>query len=147
MGRVAIDRLLAASLAASGALLPSQAATAAVEKAQPRQFAEANAGVSAPLGDSADLMMQYIQEDGPESGHVRIVLSPETRPLTMIEARAAAQQAFLQALTEPGLGDDLKRITVVVRLMPASHPDPAGTEQVVVFLHKGGRDWSVVAGE
>ena len=73
------------------------------------------------------------------------MLTPETRPLTMLEARSAAQQAFLKALKEPGLGDNLSRITVVVRLMPASHPDPGVTEQVIVFLHKGGQDWACCA--
>ena len=65
--------------------------------------------------------------------------TPETRPLHSLEARTAAQQAFLEALKEPGLGDNLSRITVVVRLMPASHPDPDVTEQVIVYLHKGGQ--------
>jgi hypothetical protein len=64
-----------------------------------------------------------------------------------MEARAAAEQAFLSALEEPGLGDELKRVTVVVRLLPASHPDPATAEQVIVYLHKSGNDWSVLAGE
>ncbi len=98
-------------------------------------------------GIAADFMLRYIQEDGPESGHVRVVLTPETRPLTVIEARMAAEKAFLEALEEPGLGDNLKRITVVVRLMPASHPEPGSAEQVIVYQHKGGRDWSVFAGE
>ena len=145
MARVKIDWVLAASLAGLG-VLPAQPAAAATGEGGP-QVAEASAGVSTHFGDSADLMLHYFQEDGPESGHVRILLAPETRPLTQAEARSAAQQAFLKALKEPGLGDNLSRITVVVRLMPASHPDPAVTEQVIVFLHKGGRDWSVLAGE
>ncbi len=99
------------------------------------------------IGGSANLKMRFIQEGGPDSGHVRVLLTPETRPLTVIEARTAAQQAFLETLKEPGLGDNLSRITVVVRLMPESHPDPSGYEQVIVFVHKGGRDWSVLAGE
>ena len=86
-------------------------------------------------------------EIGPESGHVRVVLTPETRPLTLLEARGVAQKAFLETLKEPGLGDNLTRITVVVRLMPKSHPDPTRAEQVVVYLHKGGNDWSVRVGE
>jgi len=142
MARVKIDWILAASLAGFG-VLPAMAATSE----DGPQVAEAAAGVSANFGDSADLMLHYFQEDGPESGRVRILLAPETRPLTQAEARSAAQQAFLKALKEPGLGDNLSRITVVVRLMPASHPDPSVTEQVIVFLHKGGRDWSVRAGE
>ena len=54
---------------------------------------------------------------------MRVVLTPEARSLTVMEARMAAEQAFLEALKEPGLGDDLKRITVVVRLMPSSHSE------------------------
>lgn len=114
---------------------------------EPLRLAEASAGPAEVASDSADLMLRYIQEDGPESGHVRVVLAPETRPLTLIEARMAAEQAFLAALSEPGLGDGLTRITVVVRLMPASHPDPEASEQVVVYQHKSGNDWSVFVGE
>lgn len=137
--------LLAVGLTAAGAL-PAKTAAAATGEPEARQVAEAFAATSRALGDSADVMLRFIQEDGPESGHVRVVLTPETHPLTLIEARMAAEQAFLEALKEPGLGDNLKRITVVVRLMPATHPDPQAAEQVVVYLHKGGRDWSVLPG-
>jgi hypothetical protein len=117
-------------------------AEAATGDSETPLIAEASA-----TGVAADFMLRYIQEDGPESGHVRVVLTPETRPLTVMEARMAAEKAFLEALEEPGLGDNLKRITVVVRLMPASHPDPGVAEQVIVYQHKSGRDWSVFAGE
>ena len=117
-------------------------AEAATGDSETPLIAEASA-----TGIAADFMLRYIQEDGPESGHVRVVLTPETRPLTVMEARKAAEKAFLEALEEPGLGDNLKRITVVVRLMPASHPDPGVAEQVIVYQHKSGRDWSVFAGE
>jgi len=30
--------------------------------------------------------------------------------------------------------------------MPDSHPDPDASEQVIVYLHKGGADWSVLSG-
>lgn len=141
MRRVRVSRVvLAAGLAAAGTL-SDEAAVAATGEGEMPQIAEARA-----TGAAADFMLRYIQEDGPESGHVRVVLTPETRPLTIIEARMAAEKAFLDALEEPGLGN-LKRITVVVRLMPASHPDPAAAEQVIVYQHKSGRDWSVFAGE
>jgi hypothetical protein len=91
--------------------------------------------------------MRFVQEGEPDSGHVRVVLTPETRPLTILEARSAAQQGFLEALNEEGLGDQLRRVVVVVRLMPKSHPDPAAAEEVFRFLHKGGRDWTVLVGE
>ena len=99
------------------------------------------------LGEGADLKLRFVQEDGPESGHVRVELTPETRPLTMMEARIAAERGFLAALDEKGLGDNLSRITVVVRLMPASHPDLESGQQVVIYRHTGGKDWSITAGE
>ena len=141
MRRVRVEGWVAAGLmavAGFGAVGPVAAATG---EGEAPQITAARA-----VGDVADLMLRFIQEDGPESGHVRVVLTPEVRRLTVIEARMAAEQAFLQALKEPGLGDNLKRITVVVRLMPESHPDPDAAEQVVVYQHKGGRDWSVLPG-
>lgn len=146
MVRVAFDWVLAAGLAAAGAGVAAQPAIA-VPAADAPQVAEAAAAGAAELTHMADVRLHFTQEDGPDSGHVRILLVPETRPLTLLEARSAAQQAFLEALGRPGLGDNLSRITVVVRLVPASHPDSVPAEQTVVFLHKGGRDWSVLAGE
>ena len=131
--------VVAAGLAA-GAL--SSGALAAASESEAPQIAEARA-----TGRAADFMLHYIQEDGPESGHVRVVLTPELRPLTALEARSVAEQAFLRALDEPGLGEGLSRIVVVVRLMPASHPDPEGAERVFRFQHKGGREWGVFLGE
>ena len=142
MRRVRVSRVaLAVGLAAAGAMVTALADAATGEGETP-MIAQARA-----TGIAADFMLRYIQEDGPESGHVRVVLTPETRPLTVIEARMAAEKAFLEALEEPGLGDNLKRITVVVRLMPVSHPNPGSAEQVIVYQHKSGRDWSVFAGE
>ncbi len=136
--------VLAAGLAAFGAL---PAASAATSDGEPQPAAAALADTQRILGDSADVMLHYIQEDGPASGHVRVELTPETRPLTLIEARMAAEKAFLAALDEPGLGGDLQKITVVVRLMPASFADPESKQQVIIYLHKGGQDWSVLSGE
>jgi hypothetical protein len=147
MSKVASTRLvLAASVAAAGIAAP-QLAGGATGAGEPLSVAEATVGEARALASSANLTMRFIQEDGPESGHVRVVLTPDTRPLSVIEARTAAQQAFLETLKEPGLGDNLTRVTVVVRLMPQSHPDPLAAETTIVFLHKGGRDWAVMAGE
>jgi hypothetical protein len=96
---------------------------------------------------AADFEMRFIQEDGPESGHVRVVLTPEARPVTALEARSAAHEAFLETLADPSLSDALRRVVVVVRLMPPTHPDPAGTEQKFLFLRKLGSTWSVLPGE
>ena len=143
MRRVASRNLvLAAGLAAIA--LPAGAVVAATGAGEPQQVAQATART---LRDAADLMLRFVQEDGPESGHVRVELTPETRPLTFIEARMAAEKGFLAALNEPGLGDNLSRITVVVQLMPASHPSPDHAEQVIVYRHKGGNDWAVMSGE
>ena len=96
---------------------------------------------------AADVELHFVQQDGPDSGHVRVELTPQTVPLTIMQARSAAQQAFLAALGEPGLGDNLKRIEVVVRLMPAQQVSAQGFEHTIVYLHKGGRDWSVLVPE
>jgi hypothetical protein len=143
MRKVASRRLvLAAGLAAL--VLPSNIGVAATGEGDPR-VSEVSAART--LGDAADLTLRFVQEDGPESGHVRVELTPEVRPLTFVEARMAAEKGFLAALNEPGLGDNLTRITVVVKLMPASHPSPDMAEQVIVYRHKGGHDWSITAGE
>jgi hypothetical protein len=127
-------------------VLPGGGGTAATGEEPAAQLADAASVASRALVNSADLLLHFIQVDGPASGHVRVVLTPETRPLTILEARSAAEQAFLEALKEPGLGE-LSRVTVVVRLMPQSHPDPGGSEQVIVYQHKSGRDWTVLPGE
>jgi hypothetical protein len=137
--------VLLAGLAATG-VVSAEIAGSATEESQNLELAEA-VSTARTFGEAADLMLRFVQVDGPESGHVRVVLTPETRPLTLLEARSAAEQAFLATLKEPGLGDNLRRITVVVRLMPTSHPDPSGSEQVIVYQHKSGRDWSVLPGE
>lgn len=136
-----------AFVVALAAIIPAHIAGGAVDAAAPRRLAEAVPIVTSMLGASTDLEMKFIQEDGPASGLVRVLLTPETRPLTILEARSAAQDAFLDALDEPGLGDDLKRITVVVRLMPKAHMTADPREEVFLFIHKGGREWSVLAGE
>lgn len=141
---VAFDWVMVAGIAAT-AIVPSQTALSATEMPDAQAVSEVATEAMNIPGSTADAEIRFIQEDGPESGHVRVEFTPDTRALTILEARAAAQQAFLRALKVPGLGDDISRITVVVRLMPASHPD-IGNEQVFLFLHKGGRDWSILSG-
>ena len=127
--------------------LPFNAASGAVAEGGPERLAEAAVDPSSVGPGSADFEMRLIQEDGPESGHVRVVLTPEARPVSALEARSAAHDAFLEAVADPGLRDALRRVVVVVRLMPATHPDPAGTEQKFLFLRKLGSTWSVLPGE
>ncbi len=139
------SRGLALAAALASIALPATVGGAATGETEPLRVAEV--ATARTLGDSANLTLRFVQEDGPESGHVRVELTPETRPLTIIEARIAAERGFFAALNEPGVGDNLNRITVVVRLMPSLHPSPDGAEQVVVYRHKSGPDWSVTAGE
>jgi hypothetical protein len=136
--------LIVAAIAA--AALPGSGGTAATGNEPSARLAGAASVAFPEAVDSADLLLQFIQVEGPTSGHVRVVLTPETRPLTILEARSAAEQAFLETLKEPGLGD-ISRVTVVVRLMPQSHPDPGVSEQVIVYQHKTGSDWTVLPGE
>ena len=143
---VALDLMVVAGLA-TGGIAAAGIALAATEEATQTAAGAAIEPAAVITGNMADMELRYIQEDGPESGHVRVELTPETRSLTIIEARSAAQQGFLAALNQPGLGDNLSRITVVVRLMPASYADPSGTEQSFLFLHKGGQEWSVLSGD
>lgn len=149
MAKFSVSEWLIAAGLVAVAIVPSQVATGAVGAAEgeARKLAEAALGPQHVPGGTADFEMRFVQEDGPESGHVRVLLTPETRPLTLLEARLAAQRGFLEALGEPGLGNELRRIVVVVRLMPASHPDAAGAEQKFLFLRKAGATWSVVGGE
>ena len=146
MVRFTFSELVLAAGLAAGALIPFGIAAGAVGDREIQKVAGAVPAPARMLGGAADVQLRFVQEDGPADGHVRVEVTPETRGLTVLEARSAAQQAFLEALNEPGLGDDLSRIKVVVRLMPASHPDP-GAEQTFLFLHKGGSDWTILPGE
>jgi hypothetical protein len=140
-------RGIAAVLVAGAALgAGAPAAGAAVTEPESEVLAAAQ-DLQGNFPHAADVELHFVQEDGPDSGHVRVELTPQTVPLTLMQARSAAQQAFLAALGEPGLGDNLKRIEVVVRLMPAQQLSAQGFEQTFVYLHKGGHDWSVLAPE
>jgi len=131
--------IVAGALHAAG--LASEKGAGATGEGESVEVAQARA-----IGAAADLALRYVQEDGPGSGHVRVELTPEIRSLTVMEARMAAEQAFLGALKERGLGDSLKRITVVVRLTPISDPGSGAAKQVIIYQYKGGRDWSVLSG-
>ena len=132
----------------AGATFGASAPGTGAAVAEPdRDILAASQDLQGSVPHSADVELHFVQEDGPESGHVRVELTPQTVPLTMMQARSAAQQAFLAALGEPGLGDNLKRIEVVVRLMPAQQVSAQGFEQTFVYLYKGGRDWSVLVPE
>ena len=137
---------LVASLALSVSVF-SPWAMAAVGDGEGVDAASAAIALTELPDSTADVELRFLQEDGPDSGHVRVLLTPQSRPLTILEARSAAQQAFLQALDEPGLGYRLSRIVVVVRLAPGDQPQVGSVDQVFSFRNKGGRDWSITVGE
>jgi hypothetical protein len=126
-------------------VLGVQAAAGAVDWDEPVRLAATPEATERPLNGSADVMLRFVQEGGPDEGLVRVELTPADRPLSAMEARAAAQQAFLEALNEPGLGDTLSRIVVEVRLVPDSG-DP-GLKRSFLFLSRGGGTWSLMSAD
>lgn len=135
---------LAAGATIAVMALPAGLAIGAVGGEEPQIVAEAPAAAKVRYA-TADVELRFVQEDGPESGHVRVELTPAERPLSFFEARSAAQQAFLETLKEPGLGGDLQRITVVVYLAPpAAGSDDA---QTFLFLRTGAKNWSVMGAD
>ncbi len=93
------------------------------------------------VGYSTNVRMQFFQEDGPLAGHVKVVLTPDDRPLSMDEARSAARQAFLETLNDPVFMDGLKIVTVVVHRFPGE--DEPVLDFQVQFRAQGDRTWSV----
>lgn len=129
------------------AFAPLRVDAAVPADGEARDLAELAPATGHDLGGTADLRMRLVQEDGPLSGHVRVLLTPESRALDPMEVRSAAQQGFLEALNDRGLGPDLTRITVVVRTAPAAGEGLRASEQVFRFLLKGGRSWAVLPPE
>ena len=93
------------------------------------------------VGYSTNVRMQFFQEDGPRAGHVKVVLTPDDRPLSVDEARSAARQAFLETLNDPVFVDGLKIVTVVVHRYPGE--DELGLDFQVQFRAQGDSTWSV----
>ena len=93
------------------------------------------------VGYSTNVRMQFFQEDGPRAGHVKVVLKPDDRPLSMDEARSAARQAFLETLNDPVFMDGLKIVTVVVHRYPGE--DELGLDFQVQFRAQDDSTWSV----
>ncbi|MDQ0327181.1 hypothetical protein J2R99_003050 [Rhodopseudomonas julia] len=91
----------------------------------------------------ANVRLHFMPEDDPRDGHVKVLLTPESRPLTFFEARQAVQQAFLATLKEPGLPSDLTRVSVTVQLAPS------GAERVqsrtYLYIRKTAETWTVMA--
>lgn len=126
-------------------VLGVQAAAGAADWDGPVRLAAAPEATARPLDGAADVMLRFVQDGEPDEGLVRVELRPAERPLSAMEARAAAQQAFLQALNEPGLGDDLSRIVVEVRLAPEG--DDPSLSRSFLFLSRGGGSWTVMSAD
>ncbi|HEX2257655.1 MAG TPA: hypothetical protein VHG92_13340 [Afifellaceae bacterium] len=126
-------------------VLGVQAAAGAVDWNQPVRLAATAEPEARPLDGAADVMLRFIQEGAPDEGLVRVELTPADRPLSAMEARQAAQQAFLEALNEPGLGANLSRILVDVRMAPRS--DDPGLRRSFLFLSRGGGSWSIMSAD
>lgn len=133
---------LAAGATLAVMILPASFGHTALDSGDARLAATS---APAPREMTANVELHFVQEDGPSSGHVRVELTPTDRPLSFFEARSAAQQAFLETLKEPGLGDELKRIRIVVRMAPEEVP--AGEVQSFLFLRTGAKNWSVMAAD
>lgn len=126
-------------------VLSVQAAAGAVDWSSPRMVAAAPDSSARPLDGAADVVLRFVQEGEPEEGLVRVELTPADRPLSTMEARAAAQQAFLEALNEPGLGDNLSRIVVEVRLVRES--DDPGLRRSFLYVSRGAGSWSLMSAD
>ena len=95
----------------------------------------------APVLDANNVLMTFEEDGDLFDGHVRVVLSPESRPLTVMQARTAAQEAFLETLNEPALIDVINRITIVVELVPGA--GESDLRQVFLYETKDGKTWSL----
>jgi hypothetical protein len=85
--------------------------------------------------------MQFLQVGGPRDGHVKVVLTPDDRALTMDEARTVVRQAFLETLNDPAFTDGLKIVTVVVHRFPDTI-DPS-VDISVRFQAQGEGQWLI----
>ena len=98
---------------------------------------------SVPQGatSATGVRMQFLQVGGPRDGHVKVVLTPDNRALTIDEARSAVRQAFLETLNDPAFMDDLKIVTIVVHRFPDT-VDPS-VDISVRFQAQGSGQWLI----
>jgi hypothetical protein len=121
------------------------AAFGAIQNQSEQVVAEVSQPPARPILGANNVMMTFEDDGDLFDGHIRVVLSPETRPLTLMQARSAAQEAFLETLNEPALVDVINRITIVVELVPeASESD---LKQVFLYESKDGKTWSITAAQ
>lgn len=121
------------------------AAFGAIQYQSEQVVAEVSQPPARPILGANSVIMRFEEDGDLFDGHIRVVLSPETRPLTLMQARLAAQEAFLEALNEPALIDVINAITIVVELVPdASEND---LKQVFLYETKDGKTWSLSAAQ
>jgi hypothetical protein len=121
------------------------AAFGAIQDQSGQVVAEAAQPPVRPILGANNVMMTFEEDGDLFDGHIRVVLSPETRPLTLMQARSAAQEAFLEALNEPGLADVINRITIIVELVPEAME--GDLKQVFLYESKDGKTWSLSAAQ
>jgi len=118
------------------------AGTQSLARAIPAEETRVAALAPPAPGDAADMTLDFLPDEASPDA-VKVVLTPQTRSLTLLEARRAAEEGFLAALDEPALKGTLRRVTVVVRLVPESD-DPRLTRTYRYFA-RGAGVWSLTA--
>lgn len=119
------------------------AAFGAIQDQSEQVVAEVSQSPVAPVLRENHVVMTFEEDGDLFDGHIRFVLRPEARPLTLMEARIAAQQAFMEALNEPAFVDVISRITIVVELVPEANEN--NIRQVFLYESKDGKIWSLSA--
>jgi hypothetical protein len=117
------------------------AAFGAIQDQSEQVVAEVSRPPARPILGANSVLMRFEDDGDLFDGHIRVVLSPETRPLTLMQARTAAQEAFLETLNEPALVDVINRITIVVELVPDANEDDL--MQVFLYETRDGKTWSL----
>jgi hypothetical protein len=121
------------------------AAFGAIQDQSEQVVAEVFQPPARPMPGANNVMMRFEEDGDLFDGHIRVVLSPETRPLTLMQARSAAQEAFLETLNEPALADVIDRITIIVELVPEAYE--SDLKQVFLYESKDGKNWSLTAAD
>ena len=141
--RESLAVVVAIGLTVGVAIIGIPAALAAIQSLSDEAVAGVVQSPDKPAPGVNSVMMTLEPDGDFADGHIRIVLRPDTRPLTLIQARSAAQEAFLETLNEPALADVVSRITIIVELVPdASESD---VKQVFQYETKDGKTWSLRA--
>lgn len=106
-------------------------------------MAEVSQPSDRPILGANNVMMRFEDDGDLFDGHIRVVLSPERRSLTLMQARSVAQKAFLETLNEPALIDVINAITIVVELVPNAGENDL--RQVFLYETRDGKTWSLSA--